>query len=287
MAQVGGGGRRPRATLALRAERPRVRSRTARPCLSPVLGKAGPCTARGRAAVPAGAGAAASRSARPSALQLRRAGVRAYVCMRVRACACVSVCAHTAPGPWRPSLLGAAVPRPRPFPTTPPARCGARLHLQPLGWKICPATAGAGGAERRRRRAQGERSGRLLTAAPPRPLPRRKVHCQATGLARGLRTPTLRPVPAVSSVLGRPWPWRWGCGSASPSPDCYCLSGWENDPRVDKSLVLTQGKKKEVSPPALHPLGSHCSFALATLPLPHLQTHLARGQGEGCTVFHA
>lgn len=33
--------------------------------------------------------------------------------------------------------------------------------------------------------------------------------------------------------------------------------------------------------PAPTPVGSHHSFAPVTLPLPHLKTHLARGQGEG------
>lgn len=51
---------------------------------------------------------------------------------------------------------------------------------------------------------------------------------------------------------------------------------------MDKSLVLSQGKKREVSlPPAPTPVGSHHSFAPVTIPLPHLKTHLARGQGEG------
>lgn len=141
---------------------------SARRCLSPALGKAGPPTARGRAAVPAGAGSAASRSARPSAVQLRRAGVRVHACV----CVCmVCACAHAAPGPSRPSLLGAAVPRPRPFPTTPPARCGARVSRSSRSdGKFAQQPRGRAGlstraAEREGRGEEGEASDSRATAA--------------------------------------------------------------------------------------------------------------------------
>lgn len=134
-AEVGGGGKgeeakrdpriESRATPGERQNRSLAAPRrpggargSARRCLSPALGKAGPPTARGRAAVPAGAGSGASPAGPRGPPQCSCAG-RAYVCMRVCACAwCVRV-RTPPPGPRAPVCSAPQSLAPAPFPPRP------------------------------------------------------------------------------------------------------------------------------------------------------------------------
>lgn len=167
----GGGGRRPSATLGLRAERPPERDRTA-----PWRRRGGreeraaphvaACPRRwGRRALPP-RGPCRSPRGRGRSRQPVREALRSAAAPGGRTCACVCVrvhgvcvCAHR-PRALAPQFARRRSPSPPPLSHHAPGSLRrARLPLQPLGWKICPATAGAGGAEHSCCRAGGEGKG--------------------------------------------------------------------------------------------------------------------------------
>lgn len=181
----------------------------------PVPGPGGRPFLRARtAAVPAGAGAGAAPAvSEGSALQLRRVAVHACVRACMRACACVRARvhgrAHPVSGPRVPGRRALQPLAPAPSPHRSPLRAVAAS--QRLSGRICPATAGAGGAEERL--CKGEGTGEGMTASDRRAanLPRRRVRCPATGSAA-------RPGAPPPAAPGSPLPLARRCGSVPPSP---------------------------------------------------------------------
>lgn len=128
-----------------------------------------------------------------------------------------------------------------------------------------------------------------LTAGPLQHPPRRKVHCQATGLAKGGGTSTLG-LSQLSLLYRADYAPGAALRSAPPSPTAIIYQAGEslgNDPRVDTSLVFIQGKKNEMEVSLLSPCweGSHGSSALTNLPLPSLKGPLPKTKGKGKQRF--
>lgn len=181
-AEVGGGGRRPSATLGLRAERPPERDRTApwrrrggreeraAPHVAACPRRWGRRALPPRGAVPQSPRARAQPPAGPRGPPQCSCAGRAYVCMRVCACAwCVRV-RTPPPGPRAPVCSAPQSLAPAPFPPRPrlaaarvsrSSRSDGKFAQQPRGRAGLSTRA----AERERRGEEGEASDSRATAA--------------------------------------------------------------------------------------------------------------------------